>query len=126
MRSSLLEIESVFARMQDEAGWHVTVPMLWGYFFTDQVPGKLHAAVSRLEPLGYRTVDLFHAATNDPHEASETPLHVLHVERVELHTPMSLHARNDDFNALAEELGLASYDGWDVGPAPTPRDAVPQ
>jgi len=44
---------------------------------------------------------------------------VLHVERIEKHTPQTLHARNGEFEKLAAELGLESYDGMDVGPVLT-------
>jgi hypothetical protein len=41
---------------------------------------------------------------------------VLHVERIEKHTPQSLQARNSEFDRLSEEFALDLYDGWDVGP----------
>ena len=39
------------------------------------------------------------------------------VERVEKHTPASLHARNQQFYALADKFAVDVYDGMDVGPA---------
>jgi hypothetical protein len=41
---------------------------------------------------------------------------VLHVRRVEMHSVESLLARNEELYRLAEELGIDSYDGMDVGP----------
>jgi len=58
--------------------------------------------------MGYRIVDL--------HSAEDGATHVLHVERVERHSPRSLDRRNQELDALAESSGVASYDGMDVGP----------
>jgi hypothetical protein len=30
-------------------------------------------------------------------------------------TPLKLHARNQSFNQLADQLHIDCYDGWDVG-----------
>ena len=40
----------------------------------------------------------------------------LHVEKEEIHTPLTLHHRNTLFYALAERFEIESYDGMDVGP----------
>jgi Protein of unknown function (DUF1260). len=58
---------------------------------------------------GYRFVDI--------HEADDSSMRVLHVERVETHSPESLFARNAELYRVAETFGLDSYDGMDVGPA---------
>jgi hypothetical protein len=42
---------------------------------------------------------------------------MLHIERVERHTPQSLDARNDQLTRLANEMHV-TYDGWDVGQLP--------
>ena len=39
----------------------------------------------------------------------------LHVEKTEVHTPDSLHERNQALYRFAEEHGLDAYDGMDVG-----------
>ena len=39
----------------------------------------------------------------------------LHVEKTEVHTPDSLHERNQALYRFAEEHGLDGYDGMDVG-----------
>jgi hypothetical protein len=44
----------------------------------------------------------------------------LHVEREELNTVESLDARNHELYQFAEEFGLESYDGMDVGPIDDP------
>jgi hypothetical protein len=85
--------------------------MLWGYFFTDSSEEKLKKAAGYLVALGYRFVDI--------HEASDEGMQVLHVERVENHSPESLFALNAELYRVAELYGLKSYDGMDVGPAST-------
>ena len=52
------------------------------------------------------------------HKTDDGNTNVLHVERVETHSPESLFARNEELYGLADRLGLESYDGMDVGPAP--------
>ncbi|HEX5831483.1 MAG TPA: ribonuclease E inhibitor RraB [Gemmatimonadaceae bacterium] len=115
MHSSLPQIEQIFAHMRDEAGWDVAGPLLWGFFFTAADPAKLSAAAERLTATGYRKVDLY---AMEPDDESEPSRYFLHVERVERLTPATLHERNRRLNAFAAELGLESYDGWDVGAAP--------
>ncbi|MBA2493793.1 MAG: hypothetical protein H0V31_03740, partial [Acidobacteria bacterium] len=40
---------------------------------------------------------------------------LLHVDKVETHTPQSLAERNIEFSKLAEEYKIAVYDGWEFG-----------
>lgn len=81
-----------------------------GLFFTDPIPEKLESVAEKLSDSGYRLVDIY------PTDDEST--HVLHVERIEKHTPESLHARNSELEALAREFSIESYDGMDVGPVP--------
>lgn len=101
----------MFADMRAKTKWNIDGPLLWGYFFIDPSAEKLKQASANLEALGYRVVSLEKIANKQVFR--------LHVERVETHTPASLSARNDEFYALADNYSLASYDGMDVGPAPT-------
>jgi hypothetical protein len=87
-------------------------PMLWGYFFTDGVPGRLERLSARLQADGYRFVELFDADV----DADVAPYRFLHVERAETHSVSSLHERNAELYALAEEFDVDAYDGMDVGP----------
>jgi hypothetical protein len=108
------EIERMFEGMAKETDWNVAGPLLWGYFFTDAIPDRLRQVAPLLEAQGYRVVDLY---LSDKDEAGEADEWWLHVEKVEAHTPESLHARNQSLYAFATEHGLGSYDGMDVGPA---------
>ena len=86
--------------------------MLWGYFFTDADPEKLEKAAEALDEMGYDVVEIFQS--EDDEDPSITD-YVLHVERIEPHTPKSLFERNNELMAFAEKFGLESFDGVDVG-----------
>lgn len=105
---TLEKLEEMFANMRRDTPWNVDGDLLWGYFFTDPDPKNLQPVAERLSTAGYRIVKLY------PTDDGST--HFLHVERVETHSPKSLHARNAEFYALASEFGIESYDGMDVGP----------
>lgn len=105
----LAQLQGMFADMRAKTKWNLDGPMLWGYFFFDPEPKKLELAASELRTLGYRFVNLQQVAGRQTFR--------LHVERVEVHSPESLNARNGEFYALAKKYSLASYDGMDVGPA---------
>jgi hypothetical protein len=110
-RIQLAQLEEMFVNMRARTKWNVDGPLLWGYFFFDPNEEKLQRVAKELDASGYRVVGI--------QQVSGRQLFRLHVERIEAHTPASLHARNTEFYALAEKQGLASYDGMDVGPAPT-------
>ncbi len=108
---TLQQMEQMFANMRAETKWDVDGDMLWGYFFTDPDTNKLERGAKRLTASGYRFVRIY--PTDDKSTC------VLHVERIEKHTPQTLQVRNGEFERLASELGLESYDGMDVGPVLT-------
>ena len=112
-RIQLELLEAMFASMRTSTPWNVDGPMLWGYFFFDPSRAKLVQAANELQSAGYRIVGI------EQFQGDQRLR--LHVERVEAHTPATLHARNQELYALAERLGLASYDGMDVGPVPPPK-----
>jgi hypothetical protein len=96
-------------RVHANAHWSIDDVCLWGYFFTDGDESNLREAAHKLEALGYRVVGL------DPDE-DDPDLLWLHVEKEERHTVDSLQSRNEELYRLADEWGLESYDGMDVGP----------
>lgn len=111
---TLEQLENMFQDMRAKAPWNVDGDLLWGYFFTDPRPEKLRPLADELVKAGYRYVDTY--------LARDGSTHVLHVEKVERHTPQSLNQRNLEFYRLADKYGIASYDGMDVGPVPAATD----
>ncbi len=109
-RITLEQLEAMFADMRARAPWNVDGPLLWGYFFYDRSPIKLEKVAAELTREKYRVVSI--------EKVNSDVLYRLHVEKVETHSPSSLHARNQALYALAERHGLASYDGMDVGRPP--------
>ena len=107
-RITLQDNERMFENMRSNARWNVDGDLLWGYFFTDPDPEKLKRAADPLTRAGYRFGSIY------PTDDGNT--YFLHVERIETHTPQTLHLRNTELYHLAEEYGLESYDGMDVGP----------
>ena len=108
-RIPLSKLELMFSEMRRNTKWNVDGPLLWGYFFVDSSRARLSNLAERLQADGYKLVELRPAVDS-------TIMHQLHVERIETPTPESLHARNAQLYSLVAELGVASYDGMDVGP----------
>jgi hypothetical protein len=111
-KDSLVEM---FENIAETTDWDMSGPMLWGYFFTHGSKGTLERVAPILESQGYRLVDI-HVGDKDSPE--DPDLWWLHVERVETHTPDSLNDRNRLLYQFADEHGVDTYDGMDVGPAP--------
>ena len=109
---TLNQLEEMFAEITESTDWDMTKPMLWGYFFTHHEPGKLESAKAILVERGYTFIDI---DLSDKENPTDPDLWWLHVEKAEVHTPQSLDKRNNEFYLLADELGLDSYDGMDVG-----------
>ncbi len=105
---SLEQLQKLFADLRSETDWDIDGEMLWGYYFLDQDRDKLTEAGAVLGRQGYDVAGVY--------ENDEEPGYILHVQRVEVHTPESLHARNAELAAFAQAQGLASYDGMDVSP----------
>jgi hypothetical protein len=105
---ALAQLKQMFQGMRTQSGWDTACPLLWGYFFTDPDESKLQPVAEHLARQGYRVVNIY------PTDDGSTTF--LHVEKVEVHTPRSLYARNAEHEALAARFGIKSYDGMDVGP----------
>src|SRR3989442_1396769 len=108
-RITLAQMEEMFQNIRAKTKWNVDADLLWGYFFMDPQQEKLGPVADELSKAGYRVVNL--------HPSRNGRTYVLHVEKVETHTPQSLNERNMEFYRLAEKFGIASYDGMDVGQA---------
>jgi hypothetical protein len=106
------QIKAMFANVTEGAGWDLSQPMEWGYFFTDRQRAKLEAALRELQKDGFRFIDIFIPQL----EKGEQDYFFLHVVKVGVHTPETLFEQNAALYALAAKHGLDSYDGMDVGP----------
>ena len=113
---SLDQLQTMFANMRAQTHWNLDGPMLWGFFFLDSDRAKLEAAQAELTSKGYRFVAI--------QKVNGSENYRLHVERVEVHTPQTLYARDIELEGLARKLHVRSYDGMDVGPAPTADGAA--
>jgi hypothetical protein len=107
------QLQEMFDSMSRNPGWDTSKEMVWGYFFTHSSRPPLERAAQLLEAQGYTVVDIYLA---DKESDDERDLWWLHVEKVEIHTEASLYARNQVLYGFADEQGLDSYDGMDVGP----------
>jgi hypothetical protein len=117
----LAQIEQMFESVRESTDWNIDGPCLWGYFFVDDDESRLRAAADELATMGYRVVEIFEVEGDEDDEdedGDEDDGFMLHVEKVETHSPLSLFRRNEELYAFAEKHGLAEYDGMDVGPAP--------
>ena len=106
------QLEEMFTNMREHTDWDVDGELLWGYFFTDADPDKLEKAAEALDQMGYDVVEIFQS--EDDEDPSITD-YVLHVERIEPHTPQSLFDRNKELIDFAMKHDLESFDGVDVG-----------
>jgi len=104
-------LEEMFANIRSETQWPIDADMLWGYFFTDGDRDKLLKAAAALSKRGYTVVGVREPSPEDDDQQTRW----LHVERVETHSPDTLHRRNQELYQFAADLD--SYDGMDVGPA---------
>ncbi len=109
------QLQAHFDHTRAVAKWSIDEVCLWGYFFTDHDRSRLLAAAPLLEQMGYRFVGLLEPSPDD----DDKELLFLHVEREERHTVDSLDARNKYLYRFAEQAGIETYDGMDVGPLPT-------
>jgi len=111
---TLESLVEMFNNVENNSQWDMAKNMLWGYFFTHNEPQKLEQAAGVLNEQGYRIVDIY---LSDKDEPNDPDMFWLHVEKTETHSPESLDKRNDELYIFANEFGLDSYDGMDVGPA---------
>lgn len=106
------QLVEMFDNMARETPWDLRKPLVWGYFFTHHARHALEAVVPLLQDQGYRVIALY---LEDKENRNDPDLWWLHVEKTEVHTPDSLHERNQALYRFAREHGLDAYDGMDVG-----------
>lgn len=106
------ELEAMFEAIRENTEWDLDGDLLWGYFFTHDDRTSLEIAAQALQEDGYQLVQIFEAEENGQGLGE----FFLHVERIETHSVETLHKRNIVLTQFAEQHGLESYDGMDVGP----------
>ena len=113
VESQLEGIKEIFATAQTEDKWNTGEEMLYSYYFVDTDVEKLEKLGLKLEADGYDFIDIFELGDEETDES--TGEYLLHIDKVETHTPESLAQRNVEFQNLANEHEIASYDGWEFG-----------
>ena len=113
VESQLDGINEIFDAARSEDKWNTDEEMLYSYYFVDEDIDKLEKLGNELEKRGYDFIDIFELADEKTDEA--TGEYLLHIDKTEIHTPESLAARNVEFQNLADEYEIASYDGWEFG-----------
>lgn len=112
-QSQMEGIREIFETARTEDGWNTEGEMLYSYFFVDTDVDKLERFGLELEKRDYDFIDIFELA--DEKDDKPTGEYLLHIDKIETHTPESLAERNVEFQKLADEHQLASYDGWEFG-----------
>lgn len=112
-KSQIEGIREIFAEAEQEEGWDLTGEMLYSYYFVDKSVEKLEKLGLFLEQEGYDFINVFELGDEETNEP--TGEYLLHIDKTEVHTPESLAERNAEFQRLAEEYGIESYDGWEFG-----------
>lgn len=111
--SQLDGIRGIFDKARTDDKWNLDEDMLFTYYFVDTDVDKLEKLGLHLEKEGYDFIDIFELGDEETEES--TGEYLLHVDKVETHTPESLAQRNVEFSKLAEEYEIDSYDGWEFG-----------
>lgn len=111
--SQLEGIKEIFDDARREDGWNMDEPMLYSFYFVDESVDKLEKLGNHLADQGYDFIDVFELGDEETNES--TGEYLLHIDKVEVHTPDSLAERNIEFSKLAEEYEIETYDGWEFG-----------
>ena len=113
VESQLEGIKKIFDEAKSEDNWDLNEEMLYSFYFVDKDVDKLEKLGLKLEADGYDFVDVFELGDEATDES--TGEYLLHIDRVEKHTPESLAERNVEFQRLADEFEIETYDGWEFG-----------
>ncbi len=113
IESQLEGIREIFNTARTEDKWNLEGDMLYSYYFVDTDVDKLEKLGLELENKGYDFLDIFELGDEDSGES--TGEYLLHIDKEEIHTPESLAQRNVEFQTLATENEIGSYDGWEFG-----------
>ena len=113
VESQLESINEIFDKARTEDNWNTEGEMLYSFYFVDTDVDKLEKLGLKLEADGYDFIDIFELGDEETDES--TGEYLLHIDKTEIHTPESLAQRNVEFQTLANENEIASYDGWEFG-----------
>lgn len=113
IESQLEGIREIFAEAKREDNWNTDEPMLYSFYFVDKNIEKLEKLGLKLEADGYDFIDIFQLG--DEETEKPTGEYLLHIDKIETHTPESVAQRNVEFQKLADELEIHTYDGWEFG-----------
>jgi regulator of RNase E activity RraB len=113
--SQLAGIREMFEEAKREDNWNLEEPMLYSFYFVDEDVDKLEKLGLELEKQGYDFVDIFELGDEETDKA--TGEYLLHIDKEEIHTPESLAQRNVEFEQLAKDNKIKTYDGWEFGEA---------
>lgn len=111
--SQVKGIREIFEQAKTEDGWNLDGEMLYSYYWVDEDADKLEKLGNHLHEQGYDFIDIFELGDEETEES--TGEYLLHIDKIETHTPESLAERNVEFQKLADEYEIASYDGWEFG-----------
>ncbi len=111
--SQLEGIREIFNDAKTQDDWDLSEEMLYSFYFVDKDVDKLEKLGLKLEADGYDFVDVFELGDEDTDVS--TGEYLLHIDKIEIHTPESLAQRNVEFQKLADEHEIAVYDGWEFG-----------
>lgn len=111
--SQLEGIREIFEEAKQEDNWNLDEPMLYTYYWVDTDVDKLEKLGNHLHEQGYDFVDIFELGDEETNES--TGEYLLHIDKLEVHTPESLAQRNVEFAKLGEEFDIETYDGWEFG-----------
>ncbi len=111
--SQIEGIKEIFAAATREDNWKIDEPMLYSFYFVDTDAEKLENLGERLEEENYDFIGIYELGDEQTDES--TGEYLLHIDKVETHTPESLVQRNVEFAKLADEFQVATYDGWEFG-----------
>ncbi len=111
--SQIEGIKEIFDDAAREDNWNLSEPMLYSFYFVDEDAEKLDKLGEKLEADGYDFIGIYELGDEETDES--TGEYLLHVDKVEAHTPESLAQRNVEFARLAEQFEIKTYDGWEFG-----------
>lgn len=103
---SLKKIETLFEKMEDQAGWDMSKDMYWTYYFLDHDQSKIKNFANELKNNGYDIIDII---------TTEIGLYRLQINENTTHTPKLLIKKFQELASFANEYDINIFDGWEVG-----------